>query len=401
MAHIFISYDSEDREVALEIVTCLEAAGWSVWWDRRIPTGKTWRSVLDQALEEMDCMLVLWSARSIESHWVIEEAEEGRSRGKLLPLLIESVRPPRGFREIQALSFVDWDRSAQAACFRTLLHDLAALTGERVQAPHGRGAAAAQSASESGDAAQPGIAESTEPVSARAAASATAPIGQPAAAPAPSSQQPAAAPAPTSQPAAAVAASADTVRADRDPRAGAHARPATGSRKLAVTIGIAAVFLLALVPFIDREPAPEHAPPEQIPTPEAVPSPAPREPSSLLAPSSPPLVNSPSSLLGPAPTRDRTERPSAIAPLVQGISPGSVRSTPVPDRFEQQLEERRKQRQAEIERKLSEMKGSPDELARARARMEIEASRQEQAEMTQVLDEMNRQAMEAIRSIKP
>ena len=388
MAHIFISYDSEDREVALEIVTCLEAAGWSVWWDRRIPTGKTWRSVLDKALEEMDCMLVLWSARSIESHWVIEEAEEGRSRGKLLPLLIEPVRPPRGFREIQALSFVDWDRSAQAACFRTLLHDLSALTGERVQAPPGPRAAAAQSARESGDAARPGIAESTEPVSARV----TAPIAQPAAATAPIGQR-----------AAKAAAGPDAARADQDASPGAHASPTTGSRKLAVTIGIAAVFLLALVPFMDREPAPEPSPPAQIPTPEVVPSPALQGSSgtSLPAPSSTPLVNSPSSLLAPAPTRERTERPGAISPLVQGLSPGSVRGTPELDRFEQQREERRKQRQAEIERKLREMKGSPEEIERARIRLELEAANQDQAEMTQVLDEMNRQAMEAIRSIKP
>jgi hypothetical protein len=390
MAHLFISYEAEDREIARVIVTCLEAAGWSVWWDRRIPTGKTWRSVLDKALEEMDCMLVLWSARSIESHWVIEEAEEGRSRGKLLPLLVEPVRPPRGFREIQALSFVDWDRSAQAVCFRTLLHDLAALTGEQVRAQPGAQAAAAVPAQASRAVAQPVMIESSESVT--AAAPAPAPTGQPAAAPAP-----------TGQPATAIAGRPDAARADRDASAGAHVSPTTGSRKLAVTIGIAAVCLLALVPFIDREPAPEPSPREQTPTPEVVPPPAPQGSSgtSLLAPSSTPLVNSPSSLLGPSPTRDRSARPGAIAPLVQGNPPGSLRGTPELDRFEQQLEERRRQRHAEIERKLSEMKGTPSELERARARMEIEASSQEQAEMTQVLDEMNRQATEAIRSIRP
>ena len=160
MAHIFVSYDAEDRDLARAIVAGLEAAGWSVWWDRRIPAGKTWRSVLDKALEDMDCMLVLWSARSIESHWVIEEAEEGRARGKLLPLLIEPVRPPRGFREIQALSFVDWDRSADAACFRTLVEDLSALTGEAVRALPDGNVASAQPAQTERFAPQPAMSRS-------------------------------------------------------------------------------------------------------------------------------------------------------------------------------------------------------------------------------------------------
>lgn len=45
-------------------------------------------------------MVVLWSARSIESEWVYEEATEGRRQGKLVPVLIDAVRPPAGFREI-------------------------------------------------------------------------------------------------------------------------------------------------------------------------------------------------------------------------------------------------------------------------------------------------------------
>jgi hypothetical protein len=149
MAHIFLSYDSHDRGIARQIVSQLEANGWSVWWDRRIQAGKPWRAALDRALREMDCMVVLWSGQSIESDWVIEEAEEGRARGKLLPVLIEDVVAPRGFRQIQALSFVDWDGSAQASCFRTLLHDLAAISAEA-----GRSTRGANRADEAGDGAE-------------------------------------------------------------------------------------------------------------------------------------------------------------------------------------------------------------------------------------------------------
>jgi hypothetical protein len=79
MVDIFLSYAKEDRDVARRIATLLGNAGWVVWWDRRIPAGRTWRSVLEEALQEMRCMVVLWSAHSIESDWVRDEADEARA----------------------------------------------------------------------------------------------------------------------------------------------------------------------------------------------------------------------------------------------------------------------------------------------------------------------------------
>ena len=83
MADIFLSYAKEDREVARKIATLLGNAGWVVWWDRRIPAGRTWRSVLEEALRDMRCMVVLWSTHSIESDWVRDEADEARAPEKV------------------------------------------------------------------------------------------------------------------------------------------------------------------------------------------------------------------------------------------------------------------------------------------------------------------------------
>jgi hypothetical protein len=304
MAHVFISYDSEDREIAREIVTRLEAQGWSVWWDRRIPTGKTWRSVLDKALQEMDCMLVLWSSRSIESHWVIEEAEEGRDRGKLLPLLIEPVRPPRGFREIQALSFVDWDRSVGAPCFQTLLHDLAELTLE----------------ASSGDAAKAAAFKLHPPDPPPSAARAV--------------------------PAAAEARRAAPDRAPREagaPAAGrtsaavAAANAPTHTRKWLLGGVVAAVCMAIAMALVERKPSAETAP--HASTPQAAPAPEPQAGSGtrLVTPSTEPLVRSTGSLLAPLPARDPAERFDPLSALPR---------TPERDRLGRQLEERRKQREA-------------------------------------------------------
>lgn len=129
MADIFLSYNEKDREQARRVATLLTEAGWSVWWDRRIPAGESWRSMLEEALQGMRCMIVLWTARSIESDWVFEEASEGRRQDKLIPVMLEDVRPPPGFREIQAADLTGWDGTAEFEGWRLLLADLENLLG--------------------------------------------------------------------------------------------------------------------------------------------------------------------------------------------------------------------------------------------------------------------------------
>jgi ubiquinone/menaquinone biosynthesis C-methylase UbiE len=121
---IFISYAREDSEVARRISKLFENEGWSVWWDRKIPIGKTWHSMLEEALRNMRCMVVLWSANSITSDWVKEEAEEGKTQGKLVPILIDSVKPPVGFRGIQAADLIGWNGNNNLPRLQSLLGDM-------------------------------------------------------------------------------------------------------------------------------------------------------------------------------------------------------------------------------------------------------------------------------------
>ena len=134
MADIFLSYAEEDRAAARRIVGVLESQGWSVWWDRRIPTGKTWRSAIEDGIRDMRCMVVLWSSHSIGSEWVNEEAEEGRAVGKLMPIMIERVKPPLGLRGIQALDLVGWDGSSDTAAIRQLVSDISTMMQDAVPA---------------------------------------------------------------------------------------------------------------------------------------------------------------------------------------------------------------------------------------------------------------------------
>ena len=58
MTDIFVSYAREDEARVRPIVEELLVPGWSVFWDRRIPIGKTWHSVLETKLRESRFVIV-------------------------------------------------------------------------------------------------------------------------------------------------------------------------------------------------------------------------------------------------------------------------------------------------------------------------------------------------------
>jgi hypothetical protein len=129
MSDIFISYASQDRPRAQVLAQALEQHGWSVWWDRTIPTGKRFEQVIQEALAGARCVMVLWSKQSVTSDWVVEEAEEGRKRHVLVPVFIEDVLPPMGFRRIQAADLIDWDGAGTSPLFQRLVGDIVAILG--------------------------------------------------------------------------------------------------------------------------------------------------------------------------------------------------------------------------------------------------------------------------------
>ena len=148
MTDIFLSYANEDRATAERVARVLETAGFTVWWDRRIPAGRSWRSVLEEALHGMRCLIVLWSENSINSPWVMEEAEEARRLGKIMfPVLLHKIDPPVGFRAIQAANLVDWDGAADAPAVELLIKDLQSLLAQ-AKAPS-RGKVASDRANDS------------------------------------------------------------------------------------------------------------------------------------------------------------------------------------------------------------------------------------------------------------
>jgi hypothetical protein len=130
---VFISYAREDQKRVAALAALLEEHGWSVFWDRRIPAGQTWRTSIGRGLHDARCVVVAWSRHSSESQWVIEEAEDAKGRGVLVPVLLEDVIPPFGFRSLQAADLSHWNEGTTEAT-RALVNDIALL----VDAAHPR-----------------------------------------------------------------------------------------------------------------------------------------------------------------------------------------------------------------------------------------------------------------------
>jgi hypothetical protein len=114
VSDIFISYSKSDRAKAQMLAKALEREGWSVWWDPKIPPGKTFDEVIEQALDAAKCVVVLWSKKSASSDWVKTEAAAGKRRGILIPALIEDdVKLPFEFSRLHASRLADWQGEQQ------------------------------------------------------------------------------------------------------------------------------------------------------------------------------------------------------------------------------------------------------------------------------------------------
>jgi len=135
MANVFLSYASEDAARAALIAQALAGQGWTVWWDRTIPPGRTFDDVIEDALEDASCVVVLWSKASIASHWVRAEAAEGMRRGILVPAFLEDVKIPLEFRRIQAANLTSWKGSPDDTKFDQFLQSVAMLMQPTTMGP--------------------------------------------------------------------------------------------------------------------------------------------------------------------------------------------------------------------------------------------------------------------------
>jgi len=136
---LFLSYAHADEGKAKRLASALQHAGYIVWWDAMIEGGAAFSKSIAEALDSADAVLVLWSAHSIESDWVRDEAAQGRERHRLVPLSLDGSHPPLGFRQYQMINLSHWHGRRASPEFRSIERAIASVLGQRVEAVPTRG----------------------------------------------------------------------------------------------------------------------------------------------------------------------------------------------------------------------------------------------------------------------
>jgi hypothetical protein len=109
VARLFLSYSRNDSAKARHFCEWLEREGHDVWRDEDdIGGGASFSAEIEKALNDCDAVVVLWSADSVRSAWVRDEAGFGRDTNKLIPISLDGTGPPLGFRQFQSIDFSKW-----------------------------------------------------------------------------------------------------------------------------------------------------------------------------------------------------------------------------------------------------------------------------------------------------
>lgn len=124
MSDIFLAYAREDLAQAQRVKARLEAEGWSVFIDVQTSVGARWERMIDRELQDALAVVPLWSPRSRDSDYVLEEAHFGKAKGILFPAAIEPVEFPYGYRRIQTADLAGWGGETQHAGMSSLLEVL-------------------------------------------------------------------------------------------------------------------------------------------------------------------------------------------------------------------------------------------------------------------------------------
>lgn len=124
MSDIFIAYSRSDSAIAERLVQQLRQQGWAIFIDKQTHVGRRWHKEIERELHAAKAVVVLWSATSRDSDFVLEEAEYGKRKDILFPAFIERVEFPYGFGRIHTADLIGWDHQMEHAGFAQLLESL-------------------------------------------------------------------------------------------------------------------------------------------------------------------------------------------------------------------------------------------------------------------------------------
>lgn len=98
--------------------------GLEVWWDATIRSGETYDEVTEAALRGAKAVVVLWSPRSVASHWVRAEATIAHRAKTLFPVTIEKCDKPVMFELTQTADLCNWRGEVGDPAWQAFLADV-------------------------------------------------------------------------------------------------------------------------------------------------------------------------------------------------------------------------------------------------------------------------------------
>ena len=115
--HVFISYAHQDADFAERLAEYLRGVGIATWMDRQqLKAGDDWTLELEKAIKDAAAVVMVVSAVSLKSEWVMHEAHAALARlgqGALIPVVVDGLaktRLPAWLNSIQWLDFQhEWD----------------------------------------------------------------------------------------------------------------------------------------------------------------------------------------------------------------------------------------------------------------------------------------------------
>jgi hypothetical protein len=109
---VFISHHSSDADWAREIAKSLNEAGFETWADDRVLPGDNFASLIGEALESSNAMVVLVSPESMKSTWVLNEIGfaigSEKYKDRLIPVMVRPTdRTPTVFKKLPNIKGID------------------------------------------------------------------------------------------------------------------------------------------------------------------------------------------------------------------------------------------------------------------------------------------------------
>ncbi|EDL49987.1 TIR domain-containing protein [Erythrobacter sp. SD-21] len=129
MAEIFISYARSTADQAQAAARGLREEGYEVWIDDALPAHREFSVVIEEKLQEVDAVLVVWSEDARRSRWVLAEADLAHEQGKLVQFSLDGTIPPFPFNRVHCEQGIGWSGDITAAPWRKIVASVEELSG--------------------------------------------------------------------------------------------------------------------------------------------------------------------------------------------------------------------------------------------------------------------------------